>query len=256
MLRLRPGEVDVWFASVRDVDDVETTDPGRALLLEPSELERMDRLALAAHRRVFLLAHTVLRRVLSSYMPVDPRDWRFVKTATGRPEILVPDGTALRFNLSHTAGLVGCAVTLTVDVGLDIEANRDITTAVAERFYAASEVQRLLNLTAQQRSERFFAYWTLKEAYIKARGLGFRLPVEQVVFDLDDGAMPSVQFGPSVKDDPGTWQFRRLQPSPRHIGAVAVRWPATSPLRVRAMAVPALGGPIVDSRRVSGGERV
>ena len=68
----------------------------------------------------------------------------------------------------------------------------------------------------------FFDYWTLKESYIKARGLGLKLPLRHFSFLLD-GPAPSIAFAPELHDRAETWQFAQFWPTERHRMAVAVR---------------------------------
>ncbi len=97
-------------------------------------------------RRAFLLTRALVRTTLSRYAAVGPADWTFVANVHGRPEILdrpagVPD---LRFNMSHTDGLIACAVTIGREVGVDVEhIDRRLTHDVAGRFFAPAEVSDL-----------------------------------------------------------------------------------------------------------------
>ena len=92
-------------------------------LLTADEHERMARFVFERDRRAFLLTRALVRTTLSRYAAVAPADWRFIANVHGRPEILdrpegVPD---LRFNISHTDGLIACAVTIGREVGVDVE---------------------------------------------------------------------------------------------------------------------------------------
>jgi 4'-phosphopantetheinyl transferase len=69
----------------------------------------------------------------------------------------------------------------------------------------------------------FFDYWTLKESYIKARGLGLALPLGQFTFLRPPGAAPTIEFAPELHDDAASWQFAQFWPSANHRMAVAVR---------------------------------
>ena len=69
----------------------------------------------------------------------------------------------------------------------------------------------------------FFDYWTLKEAYIKARGFGLALPLADFAFRLAPPASPVISFEPALPDDPATWQFAQDWPTPVHRLGLAVR---------------------------------
>jgi 4'-phosphopantetheinyl transferase len=204
-------------------------------LLSADERERMARFVLDRDRRRFLLTRALVRTTLSRYAPVAPGGWAFIANVHGRPEILdrprgVPD---LRFNLSHTEGLIACAVTIGREVGIDVEhIGRRLTHDVAGRFFAPREVRDLHALPADAQPKVFFDYWTLKEAYIKARGLGLALPLGDFAFTLGD--TPAITFEPSLQDDPATWQFAQAWPTPQHrLGLAVRREGADLPVRIR-----------------------
>ena len=206
-------------------------------LLSSDERERMARLVFERDRRRFLLTRALVRTMLSRYANVAPEDWSFIANVHGRPEILdrprgVPD---LRFNISHTDGLIACAVTIGREVGVDVEhIGRRITYDVAGRFFAPREVNDLKALPADQQARVFFDYWTLKEAYIKARGFGLALPLGDFAFTLSPPSPPRIAFEPALEDDPATWQFFQDWPTPHHRLAVAVRREgADLPIRIR-----------------------
>jgi 4'-phosphopantetheinyl transferase len=181
--------------------------------------------------------------MLSRYAHVPPAQWTFIENVHGRPEILdrprgVPD---LRFNISHTEGLIACAVTIGREVGVDVEhIGRRLTHDVAGRFFAPSEVTELTRLPDEEQQRVFFDYWTLKEAYIKARGFGLALPLADFAFTLAPPSPPRIAFEPGLDDDPATWQFAQDWPTPQHRLAIAVRRDGNDlPVRIRAV-VPAI----------------
>jgi 4'-phosphopantetheinyl transferase len=114
------------------------------------------------------------------------------------------------------------------------------TLEIAADFFAPREVLALLKAPSAEQCERFFDYWTLKEAYIKARGMGLAIPLDQFWFTLDASAPVRIAFAPELDDDPASWQFARLRPSARHRVAVAVRrgLGADLALTVRAVVPP------------------
>src|SRR5262249_38781671 len=121
LLPLPGDEVHVWFAFADRVTDPRTLHSYEALL-SPDEDERRQRYALVRNRHQFLLARGLLRTTLSRYADAPPAAWVFPATGHGKPEIAAPAGLPpLRFNLSHTDGLVACAVAAGREVGVDVE---------------------------------------------------------------------------------------------------------------------------------------
>ena len=208
-------------------------------LLSADEHARMARLVFERDRHRFLLTRALVRTMLSRYANVAPAKWSFITNVHGRPEILdrpsgVPD---LRFNISHTEGLIACAVTIGREVGVDVEhIGRRLTHDVAGRFFAPREVDDLKALPPDDQPRRFFDYWTLKEAYIKARGFGLALPLGDFAFTLSPPSPPTITFEPALDDDPATWQFFQDWPTPHHrLGLAVRREGADLPVRIRSV---------------------
>lgn len=231
-MRLRPdtldtvgdGEVHVWVATPSEV----MTD-GRAELclglLDAAERRRHGRFRFARDRDAFLVAHALVRTTLSRYEAVAPTEWRFSTNDHGRPDISPVHGSSLRFNLSHTEDLVACAVVREREIGVDVEAGdrRVEVLEIADRYLAPSELAQLRALDPSRHRDRFFTYWTLKEAYIKARGLGLALPLEQIAFDVVDPERIRVELDSRLGDDATSWQLLHRTHGARHHLAVCVR---------------------------------
>jgi 4'-phosphopantetheinyl transferase len=220
---LRDNEVHVWYVPLEEANDPALL--GRYhQILSPEERGRMARYVQAKDRHQFIVARGLLRTTLSRYADVTPTDWQFLCNRYGKPEIFEPAHHAgLRFNLSHTHGLVTCAVNRHHDVGIDVErTDRPTTLDIARRFFSPVEASHLERLPCEHQQRVFFDYWTLKEAYIKARGMGMQLPLDEFWFHLGSGPTPSIQFAPTLQDDPARWQFFQFTPGPCHKMAVAV----------------------------------
>ena len=238
----RPGIVDLWLFLLDDVDE-----PGRfrsyEALLSREERERRDRFRFERDRRLYLATRALVRTSLSRYRDVSPEEWRFAADDRGRPRLVGPElSPPIHLNLSNTAGLVACAVSVAHPrVGVDAEAkDRPAALEIAERFFAPGEVQALRALPGERQRARFFAYWTLKESYIKARGVGLSLPLERFAFLLEEGPEIGVAFEPELGDVPARWRFALLHPTPRHALAVAADT-AGAPLSLRAARCVPLG---------------
>ncbi len=228
-------EAHLWVARPGEIRDPELLVAYDALLTV-DEREKVARYRFEKDRHTGLVTRALLRTVLSRYAPVSPKDWRFVANEYGRPEIQEPrEERSLRFNLSHTLGLVVCLVSRDREVGVDVE---DRTRGgelldVADRFFSPLEVKALRALPPEEQMDRFFLYWTLKESYIKARGMGLALSLSAFSFDLDrPGNGVRILFDPSLEDDPARWQFSAFSYGRRHAIAAGVESKSGSEVRI------------------------
>ena len=223
---LKPGEIAVWWMNVGPCSDAAIA-RWRGCL-DAAELQHADRFRFEQDRCSYIAAHWLVRTALSSIGGIPPAQWRFAGTpgkpsidpACGRPE--------LRFNLSRTRGLVACAVCVGSEIGIDVEAltPRQAGLAVAERFFSSSEAAILRGTAQDQLANMFLRFWTLKEAFVKAIGMGFGRPLDSFSFSLDP---VSISFHPPCADEGTQWQFFERQPTPRHLLALAVRRRAACP---------------------------
>jgi 4'-phosphopantetheinyl transferase len=215
--------VDVFTVLTDDVpDDVITA---LRALLTPDERAREVRLYRDIDRRAFVITRALVRTRLSAYGPTAPPDWRFETNPYGCPSVVAAQvGTPrLEFNLSHTSGLVALAVTRGRLVGVDVErADRVVREQIPERYFAPAEVRDLRALPVDEQPRAFFEYWTLKEAYIKARGLGLAIPLADFAFELRPPGAPRIRFVDGFDDAPERWQFWQASPTAAHRLSLAV----------------------------------
>jgi 4'-phosphopantetheinyl transferase len=222
----------------QDDPDVRAERQHYQALLNDDERARAARFYFDADRERFVIGRALTRLQLSRFLGGDPRSWPLVTNRYGRPELAAPVTPPIGFNVSHTQGLVACAVTASADVGVDVEfVGRHLTHDIAERFFAASEVAELRTLSREAQARVFFDYWTLKEAYIKARGMGLALPLAHFAFTLRPSALPTIRFDPEIDDDAETWQFAQCWPTDQHRLGLAVRRPPGRDLEVRIEAI-------------------
>lgn len=221
-LVLERDEVHVWRVALE-------APPERvqALLatLNDHERERAGRFYAQRHRERFIVARGALRAILARYLRLDPRALRFQYGPHGKPALAL-DGACsdVRFNLTHSHELALCAVARGRELGIDVEQIRPERAAsgVAERFFSPREVAALHALPDALWTAAFFACWTRKEAYIKARSAGFGLPLDQ--FDVsvaphEPAALLATRHDPP---DVARWSLLDLEPGPSYAGALAV----------------------------------
>jgi 4'-phosphopantetheinyl transferase len=218
-LALDRGDVHVFYQATDAIDET-----AALAILSSNERLRHSQFVFDRDRRDYAAAHAVLRWSLSRYAPVAPEGWQFRNGPNGKP-LIAGDygGPPLAFNLSHTHGLVACAIAVNADVGVDVESvTRAVDEGVSRRFFAATEQAEIERATTpRERAERFFELWTLKEAYIKAIGVGLSHPLSTIVFEI--GVDRSVVFTPPADVDAARWRFVVCAPREDYTLAVAAR---------------------------------
>ncbi len=222
---LKPGEVHLWLARYDRVDDAQAIDAWRAVLTEEERAQSL-RFHFEDDRRRYVATRALVRTALSGYADVAPGDWRFSSNAYGRPSIAEthPEVGDLSFNISHTRHLIALALTRGATLGVDVEnfVARQAPIDVAHHFFSPPEVAALLALDPARRQRRFFEYWTLKESYIKARGMGLSLPLDRFAFDYPCDRTVSLDIHPELEDDPQRWHLWQMQPAPEYLLALCL----------------------------------
>jgi len=220
----KQGRIDIWLARPESARDAAVLRRCKEIL-NPQEIDSCAAYHREADRHRALVSRALLRETLSRYAPVHPGDWEFVVGAHGKPAIAAPAGLRLRFNLSHTGSLVACVLTLDDEIGVDLEDTTRVLDPLelAERVFSPEELAALQSLAPQPRRQRFFENWTLKEAYLKARGLGFALAPQSARFDLGERGRVRANFTPVAEDLPAGWWFALLGAQPGHVIALATR---------------------------------
>jgi len=132
----------------------------------PKDRQRVSLKMHARRRSEYLAGRALLRYALARHTGMDATSLTIRVTADGKPECV--DGPAV--SVSHSGDLVCCAVAERGGVGVDVETGqrRTSVTAIAERYFTAAEARWL----ATDPELRFRMLWVLKEAYLKALGVG------------------------------------------------------------------------------------
>jgi 4'-phosphopantetheinyl transferase len=220
-----PAIVQVWTLRVDALDEAEVA-PWLGML-DPIEQARAARFVFARDRAQFVAAHALARAALSALVDHPPASWRFVAAEHGKPSAWFADASApVSFNLSHTNGMVGVAVTTLSDhdLGFDVEPlARKISLAVADRFFRPEEIAWLGSLPELSKSDGFLRLWTLKEAFLKATGKGLTQDLATFWFDVFP---PQIHFAPVLLESEAGWHFEQRVVGDDFIAAVGLRRPA------------------------------
>jgi 4'-phosphopantetheinyl transferase len=221
-----PESITVWLVDPAILDGAAE----RALALtclSDTEAEHAATIDLPLARNEFLAARMLARVALASCLGIPPQRIEFVRGVAGKPKIGAPRAEpAVRFNLSHTRGLVACAVTRIGDIGVDVEEVRAVPLDVAETLFAPPEIEALRALPSDERQEAAAVLWTLKEAFVKARGDGLSLPLD--AFAIGHAPPRLLPWG-ALRRETTRWRLACLSPTQTHRLAVCVREQEVSP---------------------------
>ncbi|MDQ2906830.1 MAG: 4'-phosphopantetheinyl transferase superfamily protein [Chloroflexota bacterium] len=249
---LGDDEIHVWRAAL-DGSEERAWDLERTLAAD--ERERAARFRFPEHRMHYIVARGILRAILGGYLGREPETLQFCYNEYGKPALVSEGdetneigterggpgaretgrrpaaplhenlGDALCFNVSHAHGLALYAFAWGRDVGVDVEYVRmevDFL-EIAEHFFSPYEVALLRAVPPAEQYRAFFNCWTRKEAYIKARGMGLSLALDQFDVSLTPGEPAALLNIREAGQDSRDWSLHVLSPSEGYVAALAVK---------------------------------
>lgn len=241
----RFGKVDLWH-----FDMGSPRLPQSSLLAALSEDERQ-RMESSRTGLNFALCRGTLRHLLSQYLAVDPQQIVFSYTPLGKPYLPAQAGTDLEFSLSHSGDQLVCAIGLrqkgssaaattaappAISLGVDIECVTPLRhlDGLIKRCLAPEEQAATAAGSVKPQAARFLQYWVCKEAYVKAIGIGLRVPFAAIAVQLE----PSPRFVRLPEASPSDWQLHLWQPTDKAVVALAYSGaPATVDIRASTEAI-------------------
>jgi len=224
------GEVHLWLHRLKP--ESQTENDALLHLLSNEEQQRYQRFVTPGLKSRFLKRRLMIRQTLSH---------RFVTNTHGRPEIH-PEQTHndLHFNLSHSADMAILAIARRYEVGVDIEYSQVTQDSnhleVAENYFTRDECRWIFDVNPDQRLSRFFDLWTLKESYIKARGIGLSLPLHHFQFSVTPTRSITLDECCPASATGKNWQFALGEPAEHYRHALALQGNKEQALRIRTYA--------------------
>jgi 4'-phosphopantetheinyl transferase len=198
-----------------------------------SSLDEQDRLHIARFRfsrdQDIAIASRLLQRLAIAHCariaPEAVGDLRFSSEPGNRPVVLAPAlAQAFFFSAANTRGMVACAVSATNNLGLDVEEIKEkLAPELVDHCCTADERAELWSLPEEERRKAFFQLWTLKESYLKARGIGLQVSPHLIGFTGSERSnLPTLHADPAMESHPEHWHFRTLDAGPGHAGALCI----------------------------------
>jgi 4'-phosphopantetheinyl transferase len=222
-LKLSWDEVHVFYTSLevsdRRLETLEKT-------LYPFEQERADRFRFPQDRKHYIAGRGILREITGAYLKKDPSRLVFKYNSYGKPFLLDDSYTIdLSFNLSHSRGTALYAFTIGRDVGIDIEYMRSdvVEDSTAEHTFSKNEIAALRDLPRDIQTRAFFNCWTRKEAFIKAKGQGLSIALDQFDVSIIPGEPAKLLRTEWDAAERNRWTLEELNVGAEYAASLAVK---------------------------------
>jgi len=193
-------------------------------VLSVEELGRADRYRTEVAREEFVVSHAALRCLLAGYVGCLPTEVEYVLGKHGKPALAgAEERSVWQFNLSHSRGLAAIAVTRGGRIGIDVEGHRGLHRAdsLAKTILSEQELAHYERLTEVQQEAFLLRTWTLKEAVLKAMGVGLSVDPREVELARVDTDSPQVVSLGSVEESENNWRLILPEVSKSHTLAIA-----------------------------------
>lgn len=215
-LSLNQCDVHIWQAQLGlPIEQIENF----RKILSSDEIIRADRFKFDHHRNRFIVGRGILRSLLAQYLNLEPQQLEFGYGSHGKP--FLKDAEYLQFNLAHSQDLALYGVTHDRAIGIDVEQIRQVNDleALTRRFFSQSEHESICQTDLENRSRKFFRYWTCKEAFLKATGRGISQLQE---LELSIGQSVVIKKLPD-QDSIEAWSLKELTLNVDFVGAIAIK---------------------------------
>ena len=175
----RIEEIDVFYVDLAPNERFEAAAFG---LLNVAERARWRRFAFPGPKRRFALCRGALRTHISDRVGCTNDQLTFGENEHGKPYALVSGRRLpISFNVTHSGRHGLLAIGSSARLGVDVEervSNRHID-LLSESVFGPNERSELKMVEGQRKIAMFFKLWTVKEALVKALGVGMSLDTSE-----------------------------------------------------------------------------
>jgi 4'-phosphopantetheinyl transferase len=219
-----PGkeEVHIWMADLNISESIQQH--FEKSFLSNEELAKAKSFKFDQHRLQFSASHGYLRFILAQYLNCCPSLIEYEIGEYGKPSLKNPSNPdKIRFNMSHSQNMALYAVTLDVEVGVDIEIIKDDLNIpdLIEHVFTTRENNIFKEIKEDKKTKVFYDVWTRKEAYLKATGEGFNFPlnkIEVTTYPDEEVKLLNVERNQSVNP----WSLYSLE-LPEYSASIAIK---------------------------------
>jgi len=221
-LTLPENEVQLWRLGLESLAGGENR---WQQLLSADERARARRFLVLRVRQHFMATRALLRILLAGYLETNPKQVTFRHSAKQKPSLGPPHAeSGISFNVAHSGGLALLAFSRKREIGVDVEqVRRDVDVeGIARRFFSLHEQKQLADVPAEGKIDAFFRCWTRKEAYVKAKGEGLWLPLDQFDVCVAAGAENALLATRPDGAETARWTLREVAVDPGYVAAFCV----------------------------------
>jgi len=191
-------EIHIWWADPSGLSQ-SALSAAQGRFLGADECARVERFHFPDDRRSFVAGHSLLRSLVTSLPPFDVEGWTLSAVPGERPEISSHANLpALAVSLSRTRTVVAAASAVGAPgLGVDVETLERVSNngfdimGMVNAEFAADEIAVFREAPPDRHPRIMLEHWPIKEAVLKAVGLGLSVPLDAVIVKL--GKRPQVE---------------------------------------------------------------
>ncbi len=187
---LNRGEVRAYLFSTPILNALQAD----ASMVDSYETSRAARFATPWLRARYIATHIILRIALAGQLGCPPATQFFTRTTAGKPRLAAAEEAGISFSVSYSNSWGAVALAACADLGVDIELARTLPAAdkLALSIMSIDELAHVPRVTSNDLLRR----WTLKEALLKATGVGIGGGLREITLDFDADDAPFLRrFG-------------------------------------------------------------
>lgn len=155
-------------------------------LLDHNEKRRLSRYRRDKDKISYIITHGTLRELLSTYEPhTPPHEWSFYTNNYGRPYLR--EFHPYHYNLTHTNSQAYCIISNDPLCGIDLETTSMIScdSNFKTLYLTQEEIDYISSFDEINQKKLMTKLWTLKEARLKASGVGLSVSMKNINFPCE-----------------------------------------------------------------------
>lgn len=162
---------EIYAVNIKDIKDERMLD-NFFQHMSAEKIQRMLKFKRYEDRKRGVIGELLIRYLVCGKLGINNNEINFIPNKYGKP--FLKDYIGLEYNISHSNELVVCAVG-DYEVGIDIEYVKDMDIDAANYVLSTDEKEEYKGISENEKLDYFYSIWTLKESFIKAKGMGLHI---------------------------------------------------------------------------------